>query len=120
LEHIKEDELLSDEFFVVSESKNLYKCKIVNEDKEKFYGMSVYAVQNKIIDVFDDIYSDIAFFKGIDDAQPSMVHNSIGLILPKFVPEDIMRIVLDNKKMPQKSTYFYPKVATGLLFNKLY
>lgn len=120
LEHIKEDELLSDEFFVVSENKNLYKCKIMDEDKEKFYGMSVYAVQNKIIDVFDDIYSDIAFFKGIDDAKPSMIHNSIGLILPKFVPEDIMRIVLDNKKMPQKSTYFYPKVATGLLFNKLY
>jgi uncharacterized protein (DUF1015 family) len=120
LESIKEDELLSDEFFVVSESKDFYKCKIVNEDKRKFYGMSVYAVQNKIIDVFDGTYSDIGFFKSIDDARPSMINNSIGLILPKFVPEDIMKVVLDNNKMPQKSTYFYPKIATGLLFNKLY
>ena len=120
MESIKEDELLSDEFFVVSESKDFYKCKIVNEDKRKFYGMSVYAVQNKIIDVFDGTYSDIGFFKSIDDARPSMINNSIGLILPKFVPEDIMKVVLDNNKMPQKSTYFYPKIATGLLFNKLY
>ena len=27
---------------------------------------------------------------------------------------------IEFDKMPQKSTYFYPKVATGVLFNRLY
>ena len=82
--------------------------------------MSVYAVQEKIIDSFKETYSSVGHFKSLEDAKSSINSESIGLILPKFVPSDIMKVVLNNDKMPQKSTYFYPKVATGLLFNKLY
>ena len=118
---ISEKELRPNEFYVVCNNNNLLiKCTIREEDLNQFNNMSVFAVQDKIIDSHKELYSDIKFFKNLEDAESSLSENSIGLILPKFVPGDIMSVVLNNIKMPQKSTYFYPKVATGLLFNKLY
>ena len=118
---ISEKELKPNEFYVVCNNNNLLiKCTIREEDLNQFNNMSVFAVQDKIIDSHEELYSDIKFFKNLEDAESSLSENSIGLILPKFVPGDIMSVVLNNIKMPQKSTYFYPKVATGLLFNKLY
>ena len=34
-------------------------------------------------------------------------------------PEEIQTIVATGEKMPQKSTYFYPKLPSGLIVNKL-
>jgi uncharacterized protein (DUF1015 family) len=34
-------------------------------------------------------------------------------------PEEIMDIALRGEKMPQKSTYFYPKLLSGLVINKI-
>ena len=33
--------------------------------------------------------------------------------------EQIAAVASDGEKMPQKSTYFYPKLITGLVMNKL-
>ena len=40
-------------------------------------------------------------------------------ILNPAKPEEIMTIALRGEKMPQKSTYFYPKLITGLVINKI-
>ena len=118
---MNEDFLLPYEFFYIDEKNNSnFKCKIKDDDLEKFYSMSVFAVQEKIIDLFKSEYSSVGHFKSLEDAKSTISSSSIGLILPKFIPSDIMKVVLNNDKMPQKSTYFYPKIATGLLFNKLY
>ena len=95
-------------------------CQIKDSDEKRFYSMSVYAVQDLIIDKFKNNYDELDFFKSLEDAKSSISENSLGIILPKFVPDDIMKVVLNDDKMPQKSTYFYPKVATGVLFNRLY
>ncbi len=34
-------------------------------------------------------------------------------------PEEILAVATGGEKMPQKSTYFYPKLITGLVINKL-
>lgn len=34
-------------------------------------------------------------------------------------PEEILAVVQRGEKMPQKSTYFYPKVISGLVINKI-
>jgi len=118
---MNEEQLKADEFFYIDlQNDSKLKCKIKESDSQKFYSMSVYAVQEKIIDLFKNNYSSVGHFKSLDDAKSSINSESIGLILPKFIPSDIMKVVLNNDKMPQKSTYFYPKVATGLLLNKLY
>jgi len=34
-------------------------------------------------------------------------------------PEEIMAVSQNGEKMPQKTTYFYPKIITGLVINKI-
>ena len=120
-DEIIEDKLRPNEFFIISESEKVkLLCQIKGSDEKRFYSMSVYAVQDLIIDKFKNNYDELDFFKSLEDAKSSISENSLGIILPKFVPDDIMKVVLNDDKMPQKSTYFYPKVATGVLFNRLY
>ena len=33
--------------------------------------------------------------------------------------EDVQAVATTGEKMPQKSTFFYPKLITGLVMNKL-
>ena len=42
-----------------------------------------------------------------------------GFILNATKAEEIQSIVAANEKMPQKSTYFYPKLSSGLIVNKI-
>ena len=42
-----------------------------------------------------------------------------GFLLPKLRSEDIFEVVLEGNKMPHKTTYFYPKILSGLVFNPL-
>ncbi|MCY4262029.1 MAG: DUF1015 domain-containing protein [Candidatus Dadabacteria bacterium] len=44
----------------------------------------------------------------------------VGFLLPKLKSEDIFKVVLDGSKMPHKTTYFYPKILSGLVFNPLW
>jgi len=45
--------------------------------------------------------------------------DSLALFLNPTKIEDLKKIVGLGEKMPQKSTYFFPKLLTGLVFNKL-
>ena len=120
-DEIIEDKLRPNEFFIISESEKVkLLCQIKGSDEKRFYSMSVYAVQDLKIDKFKNNYDELDFFKSLEDAKSSISENSLGIILPKFVPDDIIKVVLNDDKMPQKSTYFYPKVATGVLINRLY
>jgi len=40
-------------------------------------------------------------------------------ILNATKPQEIQTIVASGEKMPQKSTYFYPKLPSGLIVNKI-
>ncbi|MEK7783206.1 MAG: hypothetical protein AAB279_04695 [Candidatus Binatota bacterium] len=47
-----------------------------------------------------------------EDCQAAFILNP-----PK--PDEIMSIAQSGEKMPQKSTYFYPKLISGLVINKI-
>jgi len=42
---------------------------------------------------------------------------SMAFILPETDTEQIMKIVSKKEILPQKSTYFYPKLPSGLVMN---
>ena len=44
--------------------------------------------------------------------------DSVALFLNPTKIDDLKRIVSLGEKMPQKSTYFFPKLLTGLVLNK--
>ena len=45
---------------------------------------------------------------------------TVALYLNALSPDDVFRVTERGEVMPQKSTYFYPKLATGLVINPLY
>jgi hypothetical protein len=44
---------------------------------------------------------------------------AIGLLLNPLPPEDLFRVVQQGRLLPQKSTYFSPKVPSGLVLRDL-
>ena len=43
----------------------------------------------------------------------------IAVLLKSTLIEQVREVARDGEKMPQKSTFFYPKLATGLLISRL-
>ena len=43
----------------------------------------------------------------------------LGVLTPAASVADVEVISARGERMPQKSTYFYPKLQTGLVFNSL-
>ncbi|TAM38590.1 DUF1015 family protein, partial [bacterium] len=46
-------------------------------------------------------------------------YSKIAFFLNPVKIEQIMAVALTGSKMPPKSTYFYPKVLSGLVINKI-
>ena len=53
----------------------------------------------------------------ITDAKES---GGVGLLMPATTMEQLRAICTAGELMPQKSTYFHPKIATGMVINPLY
>ncbi|MFC1489970.1 DUF1015 domain-containing protein [Candidatus Latescibacterota bacterium] len=45
--------------------------------------------------------------------------DQVSFFMNAIVPEELFRVVLNGKRMPQKSTYFYPKTMSGLVMYKV-
>ncbi len=45
--------------------------------------------------------------------------SKIGVVFPVLSPEVLKRVAEAGKRMPHKSTYFFPKILTGVLLNEL-
>lgn len=63
---------------------------------------------------------DIAYFHGAREAvRGARRAGGMALLVKPFSVADIRRAVERGGLLPQKSTYFYPKIATGLVFRPL-
>jgi uncharacterized protein (DUF1015 family) len=60
----------------------------------------------------------VSFPKGAERAA-SEVRSGQGLValyLNPLEPDDVFRVTATGQVMPQKSTFFYPKIPTGMVF----
>ena len=64
----------------------------------------------------------ISYIKDSKDAAEKVIKGEyqIAFFLNPTMVSQIVKIADEKEKMPQKSTYFYPKLLTGLLMNKIY
>jgi uncharacterized protein (DUF1015 family) len=79
---------------------------------EKFLGISQEDLDNK---------TKIEYIKDIEYGFELIANNELqGIFLmnPTKINQ-VKNIALSGKKMPQKSTYFYPKLLTGLVIYKI-
>ncbi|MFA7652190.1 MAG: DUF1015 domain-containing protein [Candidatus Omnitrophota bacterium] len=105
--------------------KNIKILDKLLSDKPKEYRSLDVAILNQII--FNDILgyaaSEKDSLKYSPNAEEFIVSVdkdplSIAFFLNPVKIEQIMAVALSGNKMPPKSTYFYPKVLSGLLINK--
>jgi uncharacterized protein (DUF1015 family) len=88
-------------------------------DKERVYrNLAVSALHYVLMPKVDD--SEFIYVKDSKEAVLlARKTGSIAIIVPSISVESLKNISLKNEIMPQKSTYFYPKLASGLVINSL-
>lgn len=95
---------------------NVYRVSPKNDSTE---GLAVTILHTKVFgEIIDE---DFLFTKFLDEAV-SLVQSGeyeIAFILPELRASDIFDVIMTGDRMPQKTTYFYPKILSGLVFNPL-
>jgi uncharacterized protein (DUF1015 family) len=63
----------------------------------------------------------LAFVHQVKEATDAIAAKScqLAVLVPPATMDDVEQIAGQREKMPQKSTYFYPKLLTGMVFNSL-
>jgi uncharacterized protein (DUF1015 family) len=69
----------------------------------------------------DALEGHIAFAKSVDDAMTEIDEGgcSMAAFLNATLIEEVRAVAARGEVMPQKSTYFYPKLLTGLVFHQM-
>lgn len=108
---------------VTKDGDKVYKLTPKLLEKESWKNIAVLNLHRHIIGaVIDEEDAGIVFTKFKDEAV-DMVRNgdyALSFVLPSISPNDVIDISLEGEIMPHKSTYFYPKILSGLVFHLLY
>ena len=112
-----------EEFAILTKDPDfVYKVSIKNADIDSPNRMAVTLLHNNVFSkIIDEDNAGILYTKFLDEAL-DLVQNGdyeIAFILPELRASDIFDVVLTGDRMPQKTTYFYPKILSGLVFNPL-
>ena len=116
------NELPFNEMVLVLNS-SIYRLKPRNEQSKNYENMAVMQLHNLIFkEIINEEDSGILYTK-FDTELYDLVSSGeyeAGFLLPKLKASDIFDVVLDGTKMPHKTTYFYPKILSGMVFNPLW
>ncbi len=88
--------------------------------------LDVTVLQELVLDPILDIHSDrpetldrLHFFKNTPDALAATTTHDVAFLLRPTRLQQLREVALTGETMPQKSTYFYPKLLSGLLFRAI-
>jgi uncharacterized protein (DUF1015 family) len=85
--------------------------------------LNVSLLHNLVIDKIlkADFEDDVYYMKNPDSIirETNKRKNRLGLFLAPIKAEEIIEVALNNERMPRKTTYFYPKLYSGLVINKM-
>ncbi|MCX8093742.1 MAG: DUF1015 domain-containing protein [Candidatus Goldbacteria bacterium] len=114
-------------FYILKLKDGNYRELIKSEPKIKeYYLLSVcilhFLLFQKILQIpEEEIFKNIDYTQNFDEAIEKVKKNEmkIAFFVQPTTTDEIKIISLNNEVMPQKSTYFLPKLVTGLLINPL-
>jgi uncharacterized protein (DUF1015 family) len=98
--------------------------KLIADKSPKYRSLDVsilnYLVLKNNLGINLDDKERVTFNANVDELIEFVNNNSsyIAFFLNPVKIQQIISLALDNEKMPAKSTYFYPKVLSGLVINK--
>lgn len=114
--------LKSNEFGIITDKLNEF-IKISNKKGEKNEEeLGVIKLHNYLLDsLLNDNGVKVKYTKSPVEVLDGLRNKEyeLGFILPNINAIDILKVVESNHILPQKTTYFYPKVLSGLVFNIL-
>lgn len=112
-----------EEFAILTKDPEfVYRASLKAINTESPNRLAVTLLHNNVFNrIIDEESAGILYTKYLDEAV-QLVRNGeyeIAFILPELRASDIFDVVLTGDRMPQKTTYFYPKILSGLVFNPL-
>jgi uncharacterized protein (DUF1015 family) len=95
--------------------------KIIKEGSADYRRLDVTILKNFILDRLDIISEDLIFTNSIDEAMRIVDDGQAdaAFLLNSIKVSQLRDIAVAGERMPPKTTYFYPKVLSGLVVNKL-
>lgn len=109
--------------YISADSDKKYKLRLKNKLEKNYENLAVMVLHNIIFKNYLNEEDAGILYTKFDTELSSLVNSGEyegGFLLPKLNADDIFEVVLDNVKMPHKTTYFYPKILSGLVFNPLW
>ncbi|MGH7886040.1 MAG: DUF1015 domain-containing protein [Thermodesulfobacteriota bacterium] len=127
IEKIDINEALNLEFnqisIVTKIPDGIYKLTPKESKSKKYENLAIMLLHSEILNkIINEDQAEIKFSKFHDEVIEDVQNGDFkaGFLLPKLNADDIFEVVLDGVKMPHKTTYFYPKILSGLVFNPLW
>lgn len=105
-----------DNFYILSEKSPVYTDPAVHESVRKLKVSILHmGILKNILKVQDD---EISFTQALDKTVTQVRNDTIDVafFLPPTLVEEVKEIADNGLYMPPKSTFFYPKILTGLVF----
>lgn len=67
----------------------------------------------------EDLEYRVSYLHDLSDAKKQVDNGEAGMVIlmPKWDKDEFLRIISDGRSLPQKSTYFFPKVPSGIAIN---
>ncbi len=91
--------------------------------KERGRGLAVTTLHANVFNkIIDEETAGILYSKFLDETVELVRSGEykLAFILPELKAGDIFDVVSSGDRMPHKTTYFYPKILSGLTFNPLW
>lgn len=115
-------------YIMVLDDENAVKA-LLPEKSDAYCGLDVSVLHNLVLERIFGIdkenmanQKNLTYTRSLDEALEAVdIGNAdCAFILNPTKVCEIRDVALANEKMPQKSTYFYPKLTTGLVMNKIF
>ncbi len=114
----------SREFLILlKDTDSVFKVSPKDLYAESFKNLAVMLLHNVVLkEIITEEKSEILYTKSINEVSELVKSGRyvLGVILPPLTALDIFEVVLADEKLPHKTTYFYPKILSGLVFNPLW
>jgi uncharacterized protein (DUF1015 family) len=113
-----------EEFTVITRDRTkAYRVSVKDPSGEGYSRLGVMLLHQIVFkNILNEEESGIFYTKYLEEAVnlTGSGEYALGFILPELKAGDIFDVVRDGERMPHKTTYFYPKILSGLTFNPLW
>jgi len=105
---------------ITKDADHAYRISPRNNFPKPYENMGVMLLHNVVFKkILNEEESGVFYTKFLDQAVELVRGGEyeLGFILPELEANDIFDVVMDGERMPHKTTYFYPKILSGLTFH---